>query len=303
MNHVVIGIPTYKRPIMLKKLLQSIDASVIDSELISRLDIVVVDNDKERTAENIISDFELNKINNHQIYYKCFPKKGLSNVRNEILKYSLNLSPIFLVTIDDDEYVDKYWLNEMVKKCTEKACEIVIGKIVPVLEEQVPKSISNWFPTTTFPENQIVGQMKTGNTLFRTKFIYDNKLWFDNRFNLSGGEDTFFGMQAIARGAKILFAEKAIVYETIPKERTTLKWLLTRRFRGATTYSYCHIIQKNYKVLLKKLLVSILYIIIGVLTLPLILIPFSYQYWGLLKLMDGIGGIYGMMGKTFKEYA
>lgn len=303
MNHVVIGIPTYKRPAMLEKLLRSIDANNIAQKLISKIDIVVVDNDKEKSAESVVSKYNSDKDSEHMTHYFCYSKKGLSNVRNEILNHSLSLNPDFLITIDDDEYADENWLNEMVKKCLAEKCDIVIGTIVPILEGKVEAYISHWFPVKSFPENISIKLMRTGNTLFRADFISDNKLFFDNRFNSSGGEDTFFGMQAIDKGAKILFAKNAVVYENIPKERTTLNWLAKRRFRGATTYSYCHLIQKNYKVLLKKFLVSILYIIIGMLTLPLALIPFSRRYWGLLKLMDGIGGLYGMLGKTFKEYA
>ena len=303
MNHVVIGIPTYKRPAMLEKLLKSIDANNIAEELISKIDIVVVDNDMEKSAESVVSKYNGDKNNEHMVHYFCYPKKGLSNVRNEILIHSHKLNPDFIITIDDDEYADENWLNEMVKKCIEKSCDIVIGTVVPVFETDVKTYISHWFPVISYPENLPMNAMKSGNTLFSAKFISDNKLYFDNRFNSSGGEDTFFGMQAIDKGAEIFFAKKAVVYETIPKDRSTLNWLVKRRFRGATTYSYCHLIQRNYKVLFKKFLVSIIYIIIGILTLPLILAPFTMRYWGLLKLMDGIGGIYGMMGKTFKEYA
>ena len=303
MNHVVIGIPTYKRPIMLRKLLNSIDENIIDPNLISKLDIIVVDNDKNESAKKIVDKFDSEKKTSNKIHYICFPKKGLSYVRNEIHNYSLKLNPDYLVTIDDDEFADVNWLNEMVKKCIEESCHIVIGTIIPVLEKHVGKDIAHWFPIKKFPENQLIKLMRTGNTLFKASFIKEHKLSFDNRFNSSGGEDTFFGMEAISKGAKILYAKNAIVYENIPEERTNLSWLLKRRFRGATTFSYCNLIQKNYKVLIKKFIVSFIYIFIGFFSLPLVLIPFKKRYWGLLKLMDGLGGLYGMMGKTFKEYA
>ena len=58
-----------------------------------------------------------------------------------------------------------------------------------------------------------------------------NGLCFDDRFNVTGGEDTFFFKQLRERGLSIAWAEEAIVYSVIPRHRMTAAWLWRRWYR------------------------------------------------------------------------
>ena len=74
MNELVIGIPTYKRPLMLEKLVLSIYASQLRKELIGSVNIVVVDNDVERTAESISIELKNKCPLPFTFHYFNFPK-------------------------------------------------------------------------------------------------------------------------------------------------------------------------------------------------------------------------------------
>jgi hypothetical protein len=59
---------------------------------------------------------------------------------------------------------------------------------------------------------------------------------FDLRLGQSGGEDTEFFYRLTDAGGRIAFAPEAWVDEPVPASRTSLAWLIRRRFRSGQTY-------------------------------------------------------------------
>jgi len=302
MNHLVIGIPTYKRPAMLAKLVRSIYNCERNDRLIGSIDLLIVDNDKEASAKKIAEEIKLECPVNFGFQYHNFTEKGLSKVRNEILSKASEMAPDYIVFVDDDEYVAPDWLNELVSTVVEHEAEIAQGPNIPVFEEETIPYLACWQQHMDFEHHTEIKDFETNNAIVKMKFITDNNLVFDERFNVTGGEDSFFGIQAMKKGAKNIWSKKAIVYENIPAARTKLKWLFKRIYRGATTYSYTLKLEKDYLGLLKKFIVSILYIIVGFLTLPTILFPFKKKYWSFFKLVEGVGGLAGLLSIRYKEY-
>ena len=127
-------------------------------------------------------------------------------------------------------------------------------------------------------------------------------IWFDNRFNTTGSEDSFFGIQLLKKDAKIYWAAKAIAYETIPENRAKLDWLMKRNYRVAGTFTYILKVEKEYFKLVRKAVVSCIYVFIGFFAIVLMLLPFKRRYWGILKLSEGLGGIAGLGNKIYSEY-
>src|SRR5947208_23514 len=110
MYQVVICIPTYKRPLLLKRLVRSINKCNIDVSLIKNFTIIIVDNDEGKTAMPAVNKLkaELNSLAN-KITYVNYPLKGLANVRNELIRNALLLNPDYIAFVDDDEYVSPEW--------------------------------------------------------------------------------------------------------------------------------------------------------------------------------------------------
>jgi hypothetical protein len=132
--------------------------------------------------------------------------------------------------------------------------------------------------------------------------LLERGIKFDPRFNDTGGEDSYFGLKSLQKGAKIYWSANAVVYENVPGNRATIRWISKRFYNGANKYAYILKIEKEYKKSIKKFFVSLFYMIIGVCSLILALIPFQKRYWGLLKLNEGIGGIAGFLSFRYKEY-
>jgi succinoglycan biosynthesis protein ExoM len=302
MNNIVIAIPTYKRPIMVRKLILSIVDLNVDKSLIKSVSIVVVDNDIERTAEKTINKLIIETKGIYKLYYSNYAVKGLSNVRNELLRKSFELTPDYIVFIDDDEFVTSEWLNELVKTITFNHADVARGPAFAELVNNIPDNIACWFKRENFPDNLRLNTLTTGNLILRTSSLQKFNVWFDNRFNKTGSEDSYFGIQLLKKGATIYWSAKAIIYETIPEKRANIKWLIIRSYRVASTYSYLLKFEKHYLKLLKKIMVSFIYIIFGFCALVLLIIPIKMKYWGILKLSEGIGGLSGLVGNLYNEY-
>jgi succinoglycan biosynthesis protein ExoM len=303
MYKVVVGIPTYKRPEMLQKLLLSILDCEIDRAVIRDVDIVVVDNDADRTAEVIVRGISFQSNGLYKLTYHNYPVKGLSNVRNELFKIALTFMPDYIVSIDDDEFATKGWLNQLIQTITKNEAEIVIGPVIPVFEHNVSPYISGWFKYKKLPNNERVYFFWTGNFIISADFLLKHQLEFDDRFNKTGSEDSWFGVKARNSGARIIWANDAVVYETIPAKRARLKWLVRRSFNGAVSTVYMLKLQKKYLGIAKKTVVSLIYFMSGGLALAGVPLPFRWKYWGILKLSEGVGGFAGLVGFRFQEYS
>ena len=76
--------------------------------------MLILDNDIDQTAKSVVEDLKNNYSNVFDIKYFSYPVKGISNARNELLKQAFLIKPDFILFIDDDEYVTKEWMNELV---------------------------------------------------------------------------------------------------------------------------------------------------------------------------------------------
>ncbi|WP_373549795.1 glycosyltransferase family 2 protein [Haliscomenobacter sp.] len=303
MYKITIGIPTYKRPVMLDKLLKSIFACHLDPALVKQVDLIIVDNDVEKTGEPITAKWSKNATAPFCVHYFNCPTKGLSNVRNEIIDQALRLDPDYMVSVDDDQYVTSNWLNELISSIVNNRGDFALGPVIPIFETFVSPAIAQWFWHQKIEDQKKLSYLETANLVMRAQFIRDHHLRFDTRFNSLGAEDTYFGISALKKGANIFWAAKATVYETIPAKRATLQWLIKRRFRVANTYTYIMLLEKRYARVLKKILVNVAYLIVGALAMVLTPIGFKYRYFGVLKIAESFGGFAGLLNIKFHEYS
>lgn len=302
MQKIAVCIPTYKRPQLLLTTLKSIANSDISGSSIKKVDIIVVDNDRERTAESTVKAFKDSIRKDFQVEYFSFAKKGLANVRNALLERAMILNPFYIVFIDDDEYASVHWLKELVETANLHKADMVAGPVSSVFEKPVPVYLERWFKQPEPMRDKPVETIASNNLLIRTDFLLTTGIRFDERFNTTGAEDTYFGIEAKKSGAKIRWSDKALVYETVFENRATLNWLVKRRYRGAITYTYIMILEKQYLQLLKKAFVSLAYLFLGI---PgLLLLPFrgKNKYWGILKVSEGWGGLAGLFSVKYHEY-
>jgi succinoglycan biosynthesis protein ExoM len=302
MNRVTICIPTYKRTDLLDKLIQGILSCNISRTLISGLDIVVVDNDPAASAEATVRALVEKCAEGINLQYSCYSVKGLANVRNELLRIAGMSDPDFIVFIDDDEFVTPDWLNELVGTIILNKADLVMGPVISVFDEKVPEYISRWIERPSHDNNSKMDFIRSGNLIMRAKTLNEFNVRFDPRFNMTGGEDSYFGSVMLSKGASIYWAAKAIAYETVPSGRANIRWLFKRYYNGANVYTRILGLDRKYTGLIKKTGVSLLYILAGGLGSVMALLPLSHRYWGILKLAEGFGGLAGLFNIEYQEY-
>jgi succinoglycan biosynthesis protein ExoM len=302
MNSITICIPTYKRPAMLRKLILSITESNLDESLIRDVNIIVVDNDAGMTAELTVNELKSKFDSAVKIDYFIFPVKGLANVRNELLKRAISVNPDFIVFADDDEYVSRDWLINLVRTISLNNGDMAVGPVVSVVDPNVSKYISSWFNRPNYPDNASINFAATNNLIIKTASLLKYNIWFDSRFNKTGGEDSYFGQQMLKKGAEIYWSARATVFETVPDNRANIKWLSNRYYNAANKFAFILKIERRSVKIFKKTIISLIYIFLGFFALVLTLFPFKKKYWGILKIAEGCGGITGLLEIRYDEY-
>jgi hypothetical protein len=77
-----------------------------------------------------------------------------------------------------------------------------------------------------------VGQGRTGNVLFQAALFFGDSGAFDERYGLSGGEDSDFFLRQMNAGRRFVWCREAAVFERVPENRWALSYYVQRQFRG-----------------------------------------------------------------------
>ncbi len=230
---ITIGLGTRDRPSMLEEALNSLIDLILPNDIDVKL--IVCENGESHKSQKIIADhseklpFKVTLLNES--------KKGIVYMRNRILKEAIESNSTMLAFFDDDEVVDKNWLVNLCKTKTKYSANIVQGHVeqrfppvdnLELLKEFFPGS----FQKSTGDE---LHDAYTNNVLFDLSLVKEHDLQFDERFNLTGGSDSFFFTQLKRKGARIVFAKEAVVTEAIPASRANIDWVFFRFYRNGYT--------------------------------------------------------------------
>ena len=304
---IAVCIPSYKRPALLRDLLTSLEEQTFPLNGAMKWIVAVIDNDPEETARKVCEEFAQN--HKFDLHYIVEKRVGLSHVRNAALDFAVGRADC-ICFIDDDEKPCPCWLDELVHIQRKTNADCVYGPVPSILPAGTPPWIvkGRFFDRPAFEDAAELSWNKagTGNLLISCDFLRRSRLRFDHRFSHSGGEDSFFLLEATRKfGARIFGAAKAIAWEQIPPSRTALSWILRRRFRAGSTHSMCErLIGSPPAKLLLRGMKGVAHIGIGILTSPLGLLMGRHAVARSLgRLALGSGMCAGLLGFTYKEYA
>jgi succinoglycan biosynthesis protein ExoM len=230
---VTIGIVTRERPEGLRRLLTSLRSLKADSRAEAR--IVVVENDTTGTAERVGREVDMAP---WPVTFLAEPQVGIPFARNAVLRAALTNSD-FIAFLDDDEAATPEWLECLLHVQATFSADVVAGPVLPRFIEPPPSWVveGRFFERPRFATGTTITHVGTGNVLIRTSLVRKAGIMFDERLALTGGEDTAFFASLARSGARIVWADEAIVHEWIPPSRVTAPWLVRRAFRGGATYA------------------------------------------------------------------
>lgn len=213
---------------MLAHTLEGAASQITESEF--SFEIVVVDNDSQRSAEDIVSSFQKNK--DLYIIYDCEPEQNISLARNRAVR---NAKGNLIAFIDDDETPNKDWLLKLYETIKNYSVQGVLGPVLPSFESPPPSWVleGHFFERDRFQTGTVLEHpryTRTGNVLFSRSICREIDQPFDPKYGLIGGEDVDFFRHRIRNGFKFVWCDEAIVYEHVPASRCKFKYLLNRAF-------------------------------------------------------------------------
>lgn len=230
MREVTIAIATFRRPRGLARLLESIS----DLKTNADVSVLVADNDADgKEGHTLCQDWGWH----YRWPLESFivPQRGIAQVRNALIAHALKRpTMIYFAMPDDDGAVDPAWLDALLDTAEDTHADVVAGAVEPTFDEPPP----HWAQAAPgiAPLHNATGVIDmihgTGNTLFtRACLEAAGTPVFDPRYTLTGGEDKELFTRLKAKGAVFAWCDEAIVRETMPASRVSLRWIMKRAYR------------------------------------------------------------------------
>jgi succinoglycan biosynthesis protein ExoM len=286
MKHISVCVCTYKRLPFLKRLLEKLADQQTDG--LFTYSIVVVDNDRFRSAEAVVLEFAA--ASPMPVTYCVEPRQNICLARNKAIE---NGPGDFLAFIDDDEFPDLRWLVALFKTCHKDGIAGVLGPVKSYFDEQPPKWVikCKFYERPTHPTGFVIDwrEGRTGNVLLKKQIFEGGELSFNPEFHRGG--DTDFFRRMIEKGYVFIWCDEAVVYEVVPPARWTRTFMLKRALlRGTITLQ-----NPNFGVgsVAKSMIAVLVYTVI----LPFTMMFGHHRFMDMLvRLFDHLGKLLALVG-------
>jgi succinoglycan biosynthesis protein ExoM len=292
---VTVCICTFRRSTVVSTL-RSVVAQTFIHPLTFR--IIVVDNDSEPTAAPLVALFR--STNNSEVEYLHAPARNISIARNAGLDAC---KTPWLAFLDDDEIASVRWLDRLLAHRANASA--VFGPSEAIYAPKTRKwiSIGDFHSNRIIVRRSIVETGYTSNVLIDMNFVRRHRLRFNEQLGRTGGEDTIFFAAMRQLGGRFAYAPEAIAHEIVPSEKTSLNWVVKRRYRAGQITSMMQQMYhaREYQLSLLQTPIKILYCV-GTAAL-LVLLPRRAMWW-LMRAVFHFGILsYRIGGKVREEYS
>lgn len=299
---ISICICTFRRPALLDRLLPMLAAQGQGRTC----EILVADNDPAHSAEPVLRKHAHTL--GVPLRWAHVPQPNIAMARNAVVGMATGT---LLAFIDDDEIPSAQWLQALIDTHAATRADVVFAPVVATYRPETPGWMieGKYFERQRFKTGDTVpvNEARTGNVLLARELLSALPGPFDLSFGNTGGEDTRLFRTLAGGGARFIWCDEAEVFEEVPADRATLKWLMQRSYRVGQTYlrSEWQAAQGAGGALgVVALLVRALVQLLVAGALGLLLLPFSRARavrWAR-KAMAQLGKLSVLVGHRFNEY-
>ena len=293
-DSVLVCIPTFKRPKMLRRLLGALAALDTDADV----RVLVADNDAQTHAGYDLCQAMTGY--RWPLSAVITPERGIAQVRNTLIEQALKTDARFIAMIDDDEWPHKDWIAQFLSCAHLTDADILQGSILFGGGDGLEGHGD--IRHTTGLVTMLQG---AGNLLIRRGVLEEMTApWFDPAFALSGGEDREFFVRLQRAGKRFAWSDEACAHGDIPETKDNLGWLLRRAYSVGNS---------DMRVLLKHglgtrgAMVELCKIAAALLLSPLAALVLAVhprkRAVPLQKLFRAAGKLGALMGLRYNEYA
>jgi len=225
---ISVCICTFRRPTLLARLLEALAGQ----DGAPPFEVIVVDNDAAGSAADAIARAP------RSLALRAFvePLQNIARARNRAVAAA---TANWIAFVDDDELPRLGWLSHLYAAAQRHWADGVFAPVVPRLPDGAPAWIAagRFFdrPRHRTGTHVPTDELRTGNALIRRALLAparDGAGPFDERFGLSGGEDTVALGRLANGGARFVWCDEAVVEEQVAPERARVGFLLRRAFGG-----------------------------------------------------------------------
>lgn len=248
---------------------------------------VVVENDTVKLNEAAIEDFRA-RLHLGDAVYRLEPEIGIPYARNAAVAAALSRGARFICFVDDDETVAPDWFMQLHSTYRSTGAKLIGGPVragslrtaTSAWRRMIEAGIRSRYEVVEGKARRRMRRPGAKTTILTNNWFADAALFtehglsFDRSLRYSGGSDTRFFRDAVAKGIRTAWSSDAIVYETIPPERATLGYQFWRASEQSKTSIRAKIIAGGRARELPGLVLLTTGRLVGMLFL-LLAIPFS----------------------------
>lgn len=253
MAEIAVLIPTFRRPDMLARCLNSIAGQdmLVEGSGGDRVTVIVGDNNPDATACAQVAALAAEFPCALRAIHVTEP--GLCRNRNALFSEAHAMQADYVVLIDDDEWAGASWLSSLVDGMRQTGADAMVGPVKTIFHPDAPE----WFRRSGIGQtNSRNDKLATGdpspklashNTILSGKILDAlEPPWFPLELNFLGGEDQAFFWRARATGfGKILWCAEAVLTEEMPLERSDRAYFVRRSLqRGASAVVAARVINR-----------------------------------------------------------
>ena len=285
-KHISVCVCTYKRPDLLKRLLNEL--GVQDTGGLFTYSIVIADNDELRSAEAVTLNFAA--ASRIPVRYCVEPRQNIALARNKAVE---NAQGDFVAFIDDDEFPSKGWLRTLFKACNDYDVDGVLGPVKPYFDKDPPKWVvkGKFYERPTYPTGLVIDWRKgrTGNVLLRRRIFASGGQPFRPAFLT--GEDQDFFRRMIEKGYSFIWCNEAVAFEVVPP----IRWKRTFLLRRALLRGTISVVHPAFGP--RQIVKSVIAVPVYAAALPFAFVLGHHRFMTLLvKLADHLGKLLSLLG-------